>query len=156
MIDVVHFDEAGEIMQVSRSNAPAPFNGWRVGQVVCCDPQTVSHVTHKVDLARILLHDDPTPCVFLVVKSEAEQRAARRPLVIDLRVARNLELAATDGLFVADRQLSNSERVAWLDYRLALRQLGRWETIEQWLAHWPLRPDGRDAVAQWSEHEVKS
>lgn len=151
MIDLVHFDPAsGEIMQISRSNVPQPFNGWRVGQLAPGELRGVSHVTHRVDIAHV--GSEAVPVVFLIAKSAAEQRAARRPLLIDLRVARNAELTATDGYVAGDRPILETERAAWLAYRQVLRELGRHAAIEDWLAAWPARPDGRDAAAHWREH----
>jgi len=59
-----------------------------------------------------------------------------------------LELAATDQFMVSDRPLTDTERLAWLDYRHALRGLSRLCDGGADMLHlWPMRPDGLPGAA---------
>ncbi|MDQ2083090.1 phage tail assembly chaperone [Xanthobacteraceae bacterium Astr-EGSB] len=68
------------------------------------------------------------------------------PTVIEVKIARNQDLAATDVMMVTDRPMSDDLRTAWRTYRQTLRDLGAIDTASEMISAWPLRPDGRDAI----------
>jgi YHS domain-containing protein len=68
------------------------------------------------------------------------------PVIVEVKVARNNELAATDVYMVPDRPMSDEVRAAWRTYRQRLRDLGAITTAAEMIAAWPPRPDGRDAI----------
>jgi YHS domain-containing protein len=69
------------------------------------------------------------------------------PAIAEIKIARNSELAATDAYLVTDRPMPDEVRAAWRTYRQALRDLGALSTAEEMIAAWPIRPDGRDVIA---------
>jgi YHS domain-containing protein len=69
------------------------------------------------------------------------------PTLWQVKAARDAELAATDAYMMPDRPMTDWAHEEWRAYRQKLRDLGSLSTADAMVAAWPVRPDGRDAIA---------
>ena len=147
---IIHyFPETGRMRQWGTFHAPHDFEGLPYA-VVDTPHSQVDGERHVVDLASVGVGDDGVPVCRLAERPDhevaeiAEQRKIGR-----LRLRRNAILAMTDsqvGLPVDHPQAGLDEEPI-KRYRQALRDLGQYRNGALFIAHWPLRPDGGDDIA---------
>jgi hypothetical protein len=85
----------------------------------------------------------------LVIKSPAEQRAARVPTLREVEVAVFVELLRTDRFMIEDYPHHGNERHQWIDYRRMLRHLSG-DALQR-IDAWTLPPDGNDPITALRE-----
>jgi hypothetical protein len=149
----VHFRlDTGKIVQLNRGSSvdEHAHDGVYIGHHRC------DEVTHpdqwRVDLASLQMAGDHNFYVGTFVRNEPTVT------VEDVKSARMLELDATDDYinWPHDRPGAEEMRARWTPYRQSLRDLGRFTTVNEMLAAWPLRPDDLDAVAHLRERMTKA
>jgi len=128
------FDPAtGRINGYEHSNTPST----REGQDYLDFEQPVEYrrFTQKVDLA--------TRTVVEMTPDEIYE--AQLPKEYEVQAVIGIELSATLETMFPDYPASDEERAAWLDYRVALRNL-KGDPAEM-ISAWPERPDKQDSIA---------
>lgn len=145
----VHYDpQTGAIRQCN--TAPTIYN---VEDYAVAEVETIHGVTarHKVDLTS-LVHDDYVATKARVIEyTDAEWRDRNKPTMLEFKSVRDRELAHSDPVMATDRPIADETREAWKAYRQALRDLGQYDTVEQWLANWPENPRSKDPIAHLRE-----
>lgn len=141
-----HYDPATGLIQ-QFSNTLFQVAGLAVAKAVRV-PEGANGHTHKVDLARIVGCGGTKMCRLVAMPAE-ENPPPPYVTLEGLRETRNAALYRSDQF--VNVPLKRPDRAAivaqWEAYQAALRDLGRHDTIEAFVAAWPLRPDGGDDIA---------
>lgn len=145
----VHYDQNGEIKQVSEGAWPHEREGLSCAIVLGMTVREVIGAIYRVDLESVGMGEDGWNRAKLIKVGEHDTRLTRD----DMMGLRNQELMATDQYMVEDRPLAPQEKQAWKDYRRTLRDLGQIESVAAIKAAWPNRPNGSDAIAHVREKD---
>lgn len=126
--------------------------GWETGTV-----EPVSQNGMSIALVELDAPPDPfrqkidAVSFTIVEKTAAEKTQSAQPTIDELKQAIFSELSATDNVMMPDRDdISPQDRVKWVTYRKALRDLSKGDpkpTSAEMVAAWPFDPDGNDTIA---------
>ena len=135
----IHYDpSSGEVVQVESGMAGIVRDGCLIASVPDdVDPLGMRVVDLQFDAPEV--GPAPMPTAVLVSGAPLPRRALAHLMV---RALRNAELASTDRFVAPDYPVDDATRAQWTDYRAALRDLGRHQTVDEMIAAWPPRPDG--------------
>lgn len=163
MMKFAHFDPAtGFIRQVS--SRPFAIDGLGVAEVLCdfaIDPDQ-----WKVDLASVA--DVPNDARFyheisdhelddlpsarrvcrIIPRPEGERLVLPIATLGGMKIQRERALKAADEWMMPHRPVDPELRGRWDRYMQALRDLGKHQLVADFVAAWPMRPDGQDDIAE--------
>ena len=144
----VHFEPAtGRIRQVS--TGAFRIEGLAAAHPLETDTAAIDGNLVKVDVAS--LGEIPligVPTCRLIETAEHERIVLPPYATLEgVKAHRDRALGETDAFMAADRPMAEAERAQWRHYRQTLRDLGQHQSAEDFVAAWPMRPDGKDDIA---------